>query len=167
MVWIWYLEIPEHFLSHVWNSWFCWKCQWAAKKSSTCPTGEKRHGGSEYKKAFLSCRDFIFLLFLMWIAEENHSEFLPLKTTCAMDSFENDLGSQKMRSKLFALKINFWKHTRKWTLKKNMFHYALSDMTSWVIVSKRLFEWLYSALAPFGYIALFLLTRQRNVAIVK
>lgn len=48
-----------------------------------------------------------------------------------------------------------------------MFHCALFDMTLWVIVSKRLFELLYSALAPFGYIALSILPRQRNGCIVK
>lgn len=48
-----------------------------------------------------------------------------------------------------------------------MFHCALFDMTLRVIVSKRLFELLYSALAPFGYIALSILPRQRNGCIVK
>lgn len=42
-------------------------------------------------------------------------------------------------------------HTRKWTLKKSMFHCALFETTLWVILSKGLFEWLYSALAPFWW----------------
>lgn len=43
------------------------------------------------------------------------------------------------------------KHTGKQTLKKSMFHCALFEMTLWVILSKGLFEWLYSALAPFWW----------------
>lgn len=44
---------------------------------------------------------------------------------------------------------------------RNMFHYALSEMTLQVTMSKRLFDWLYFTLALLDYVALFILQQQR------